>query len=77
MRISSELIHRSNSDLSVDQNSDAVCRRAQSVQIVRHHEHGQFQALLQILDEFIEHVGGNRIETCGGLIQKHDVRIER
>ena len=48
--------------LPVGQRGDAVADRAQAFQVVRHHEHGEAERLLQGADQLVEFAGRDRIE---------------
>src|SRR6185312_4779318 len=72
-----QFLDRADLDLLVHQNGDAVGGGAQRVDVMRDHEHGKPEALLQIADKLIELRRGNRIETRRRLIEKKQFRIER
>ena len=63
-------------DLAVGERRDAVADIVQAVEIVRHHEDGKPQGLLQGPDQGIEIAGGDRIEARGRLVEKDNFRIE-
>src|SRR6185312_2078602 len=72
-----QFLDRADLDLLVHQHGDAVGGGAQSVDVMRDHEYGQSQTLLQIADKLIELRRGGRLETRRRLIEKKQFRIER
>ncbi len=63
--------------LFLGQDGDPVAYGVEAVEVVRDHEHGQPQRRLQIFDQFVERRRPDRIEPGGGLVQEHDLRVER
>ena len=47
------------------------------IDVVRHHEHGQTQALLQVPHQRVELRRGDRIEARGRFVEKQQLGIER
>ena len=64
-------------DLLMPEHRDPVADRKQAVEIVRDHEDGQAQGLLQRADEIVEIAGRNGIESRGRFVEKDDLRVER
>ena len=60
--------------LFVDEHRDAVADRIAAVEVVRHHEHGQAEALLQVADQLVEGRGADRVEPGGRLVEEDDAR---
>ena len=77
MVVCQNLFQSSHVNLLVDEHSNSVADRGQRVKIVCDHEHSQAQAGLKCLDQLIERAGADRIQSRGGLVQKHDGRVER
>ena len=73
-----QFAHRADGDdLAVGQRRDAVADGIEARKIMGDHEHRQPQRLLQGLDQRVEIAGGDRIQTRGRLVEKHDCGIER
>src|SRR5687767_13158321 len=63
--------------LLIDQYGDPVGDRYQRIEVVRHHEHGEAEALLEIADQHVEIGGADGVEPGRGLVEKQDVGVER
>ena len=48
--------------LTLGERGDAVANRIQALQVMRDHEHGETQRLLQGADQLIEIAGGDRVQ---------------
>ena len=64
-------------DLAIDQDGDAIGRRAQCIEIVGDHEDREPQALLQLANQHIKFGGGYGIEPGGRFVQEKQLRIQR
>src|SRR3984893_5203331 len=61
----------------VDNHPDTIAGTEDGVQIVRDHDDGEPQLLLQIQYQLVELGGADRVEARSGLIEKQQARIER
>src|SRR3990172_7509114 len=76
MVVPQHLRHRPDFDPLVDKHGDTVADRPEAVQIVRHQENGQPQALLQAADHLVEFGGPDRVEPRGRLVEEQDLRVQ-
>ena len=76
MIVLQQLFHRTYHDVLVEQHGDAITNRIEAVQIVRHHENGEAEAVVQSLDEFVVVGGADRVEAGGRLVQEQQLGVE-
>src|SRR5882757_10279787 len=76
MIVRQQLFHRTYHDVLVEQHSDPITSRIEAVQIVRHHENGEAEAVVQSFDEFVVVGGADRVEAGGRLIQEQQLWVE-
>ncbi len=77
VRIDQHFGHCADLDPVVDQHRDSVGDGDEAVEIVRHHEHGETQAVLEVAHEAVEFVGGDGIKSGGRLVEEEQRRVER
>src|SRR5258708_3954018 len=76
-RVGVQVIECADLDGCVDENGNTIGDRVEAVEVVRHHEDGEFEAALQVADQQVEIGGADRIETGGRLVEEEDLGIER
>ena len=64
-------------ELALRQDADAVAYGVEALQIVRDHEDGELERLLQGSDQLVEIARGNRIEAGRRLVEEYELGIER
>ena len=72
-----QLVHRTYHDALVEQHGDAITSRIKAVQIVRHHENREAEALVQALDQLVVVRRADRVEAGGRLVEEQQLRVER
>src|SRR6266508_4645578 len=72
-----QVVERIDGDLLVDQNSNATANGNQRCDVVGNDDHGNPEALVQLLDERVDAARHERVEVRGRLVQEKYPRIER
>ena len=77
MIVRQQLLYRTCHDALVEQHGDPVADGIEAVEVVRHHEHAEPQALPQLLDQLVIMGGADGIEAGRRLVEEHEFRVER
>jgi len=73
MIVRQHLVHRTYHDVLVEQHGDTITNRIEAVQIVRHHDNGEAEAVVQPFDEFVVVGRADRVEAGGRLVQEQQL----